>query len=372
MNHSNRWCSQTLILFVAATLLFSIRAHALEQIIRPYQSVRSAGMGGVLATTGLYDENFYGNPARSAANPHFKLQLPDPVIETTPTTVSVAKDLTGSDVLSKLGDKAGNNLHGRVQMSFPGVYWQSARNSYSIALLTSGQSDIAIRRSYRLDPNVIVDVGPHMTFARKYLPGERLAIGATAHLAYRASTRQNYSLVDFIQGKSFAPASAGGDGAQADFSVGSTYRLPAKFLKWDVDTGLYITNVLGGGFNNLKVNFFKNNQAPVNQPFSVGFGAGLKREELWKLGETMIAFDVLDINNNGKGSLFRLLHIGAETTFLMLKPRLGINQGYLCAGLGVMLRFFELELATYGEEMALNAGGFQDRRIALRLAFQIQ
>ena len=59
----------SLPVFALLGLALSPSAHALDQIIRPYQSVRSAGMGGVRITTGLYDENFFNNPARVTANP---------------------------------------------------------------------------------------------------------------------------------------------------------------------------------------------------------------------------------------------------------------------------------------------------------------
>jgi len=46
-------------IIAAAVLSISMRSEAVDQITRPYQSVRSAGMGGVRITTGLYDENFF-------------------------------------------------------------------------------------------------------------------------------------------------------------------------------------------------------------------------------------------------------------------------------------------------------------------------
>jgi len=80
---------------------------------------------------------------------------------------------------------------------------------------------------------------------------------------------------------------------------------------------------------------------------------------------------VIDFGNNPNGSLYRTLHLGGETHFSILVPRVGINQGYLAAGLGIDLKIFQLDLATYGEEMTLNPGGLEDRRYALRLGFQI-
>src|SRR5689334_25178572 len=101
-----------------STLLFTSQfAFALDQIIRPYQSVRSAGMGGVRMTTGLYDENFFNNPARVVANPYSKftvLQLTP--LEPNSSILSEGSSLMkGGDTLKKVTDSAGNNLHDRFQ-----------------------------------------------------------------------------------------------------------------------------------------------------------------------------------------------------------------------------------------------------------------
>ena len=59
----NKNKNQIQLTFILAGLLTVIpfSAQAIERITRPYQSVHSAGMGGVKLTTGFYDENFYGN-----------------------------------------------------------------------------------------------------------------------------------------------------------------------------------------------------------------------------------------------------------------------------------------------------------------------
>ena len=68
--------------FAVLSLTLATPSSALEQIIRPYQSIRSAGMGGVKITTGEYEENFWGNPARVAFNPKWRLTFFDFSAET--------------------------------------------------------------------------------------------------------------------------------------------------------------------------------------------------------------------------------------------------------------------------------------------------
>lgn len=358
-----------------AAALLSMPALALDQIIRPYQSVRSSGMGGVRLTTGLYDENFFGNPARVMANPKWKVQLPDPMFETTPGTLSAVSDIIGADddILAQVGDKAGTNLHGRVQMTFPSIYipFENAKMGFAFGLITSTQFDFDLRRSFRIEPQAVTDVGPALTVGRRFLDEDRLAVGVTSHVTYRVASQDGFSFVDLLQGKSLSPLQSGGDGAHLDFDVGATYKLPVQLLEFDLTPGFAINNLLGGRYKNLKLSLLDNGRLPPAQPRTYGFGIAASRESLWKFTDVTVAFEVTDIGNNPNGSLFRLIHIGGEARYGVLLPRLGINQGYLSAGLGLDLKIFTLDFATYGEELSLNSGGLQDRRIALRIGFQI-
>jgi hypothetical protein len=138
-------------------------------------------------------------------------------------------------------------------------------------------------------------------------------------------------------------------------------------MDWAV--GLTINQLLGGKFKMFGQS--GTGASPVPQPLAVGVGTSLSKKELWGLTDFVGAFEIQDIGNNTNGSLFRLLHLGSEAHYGVLAIRLGINQGYLAGGLGVNLKAFTFDLSTYGEEMTLNVGGKQDRRIAMKLSFQI-
>ena len=77
------------------------------------------------------------------------------------------------------------------------------------------------------------------------------------------------------------------------------------------------------------------------------------------------------IGNNPNGSIFRLIHFGHELRLGVFKFRLGLNQGYIAGGLGIDFKVLTIDAATYGEEMSLNAGGLEDRRMAIKIALQI-
>ena len=147
----------------------ALPALAQDQIIRPYQSVRGAGMGNVRYTTGLYDQNFFANPARVTANPKWKVTLLDPMVEVSaPVPGSIGGMVHGgSDFYKQLGEQAGENYHARVQTTFPSIYIppgdENDRWGFAVGLISSTQADVNLRRSFNVDPSVITDIGPAAT-----------------------------------------------------------------------------------------------------------------------------------------------------------------------------------------------------------------
>ena len=359
------------------------QARALDQIIKPYESVRSSGMGGVTLTTGLYDENYFGNPARVTDNPTWRVTILDPMVETNSNIGNSIKAVNGGNsVYSKLGADAGQNNHFRLQTTMPSVYIPPGTDGkwgFAFGLITSSQVDIDLRRSFSVDPTGIVDIGPALTVGRRLLEDDALSVGTTAHVTYRLSTNQDFTLVNLISGQSLSPSSTGGQGGMIDFDLGLTYKFK-HFHPADLNfsVGGALDNVLGGNFNNLKLPFVKNssgNPTPANKPIPEprrgGFGFSAERENFGILHNTVAALEFQDIGNNPDGSLFRTLHLGGETHLSLLALRAGINQGYFTGGVGIDLKIMTLDLSTYGEEMSLNPGGLQDRRYAAKLAFQI-
>jgi hypothetical protein len=361
-----------------ATLLACPSAQALDQIIRPLQSIRAGGMGGVRLTTGLYDENFFNNPARVTANPKFRFSILDVMAEGNSNLPSTISNITGSgDLLTKIGSGAGSNNHVRVQTTFPGIYIPTGDDgkwAFAFAIISSTQADIDLRQSFSVSPQAISDIGPAFTVGRKLLDDNALSVGATSHLTYRLASDQNYTFVDLIRGRSLSPLQTGGQGTGLDFDLGATYRLPLLTdspFKFNVAAS--IGNLLGGTYANIGFRPIASMVLlPPAQPRTYGFGGSATRESWWKLTDTTFALEFTDIGNNPDGGFFRLVHLGAETHLSVFAFRAGVNQGYLTAGMGIDLRFVTLELATYGEEMSLNPGGLEDRRYALKLAFQIQ
>ena len=366
------------LLLLPAFLTASTSALALDQIIRPYQSVRVAGMGGVRITTGLYEDNFFNNPARVTANPSSRFTLfKISALEVNKSLVDSESQLTtasNSEILDTISDLAGKNMHVRTQLVLPAFYLAAnddRKFAIGFGLIGSVQADAVVRQSYQTSFGGYLDVGPALTIGRKYLDNDALSLGFTGHLIYRLSTDPNYSLQDYISGKSPGITSIGGEGSMFDFDMGATYRIgDAKGL--NLQFGAAMQNILGGKYSNSAFRPVKLTQGPISQPRSLGVGVSISNPSLLIFSNPTVAFEVTDMLNNQNGSFYRLLHIGAEVEFLSIFTiRGGINQGYLTAGLGLDLRIITVEVATYSEEMGLNAGVLEDRRYAASVALQI-
>lgn len=353
-------------------------AWAQQQILRPYSSPRVTGMGGVVLTTGMWDDNFYGNPAQTGLNPRFKVRIFDvvPMLETTlPSITAIPRFLSTSDPMAALGQVVGQPIHLRIQTAWPSVFIPARNGRHwglGFGLTTSTQVDANLRASQQVDTSAHSDAAFHVSFAYKFLPDDILSIGVGTRFAYRLSAVPSYSLLSYFQGGALPNLLAtAGDGFMVDGDVGGTFRLPWKIAgQFEVLTAVALNNVLGGGYSNIPLSILNRGALPSAQPRQFGFGAAIRRLLWGPMKDSVLALEMQDIGNTGNGSWFRLLHLGGETRWRFLIARAGINQGYFTAGIGVYFRFFTLDLATYGEEMGLNAGDLESRRFAIRAGFQ--
>ena len=362
---------------VASFSASEAEARSFDNIIRPYTSARANGMGGVRYTTGMFDENFFGNPAKTSDNPHWRLDIINLLFEVNSGSIKNLGKLTKSgDTIENVASTAGTNNHVRIQTVIPAFYsphFFDVRNSFAVGLVHSTQADIGLRKDMALEPNVFTDIGPAVTFSRKFLPEERLAVGVTAHYVYRAATRGDYSTIDYIRGNNFKSVKdIAGEGADADADIGMRHNINWSPSGWELQDAFTINNVKGGKYDQ-KLNLMSGDQPlPVSQPRTYNAGLAARKPGFLGFSTSTFAFEVQDIGNNSGGSLFRLLHLGGELgikDYIFL--RAGVNQGYLTAGVGLDLPVLKLDFATYGEEMSLNAGGQEDRRYALRLGIAL-
>jgi len=365
------------ILILAALVSLSAEARTYSNIIRPYTSARATAMGGVLYSTGEYDENFFGNPARTSDNRTWRLDILDILVEVNSGAIQNFNSYTKSgDKVANVASTAGTNNHVRFQTVIPAFYtphFFDRRNAFAVGLVTSTQADIGLRKNMSIEPNAFTDIGPALTFSRKFMHDESIAIGVTAHYVYRVATRGDFSTIDYIKGNNFKSTSnVAGEGADADADLGMTHKIHWAPKGWHFQDAFTINNVKGGQYKQ-KLDLLKGDQPPPpSQPRTFNTGLAARKPGFLGFSTSTFAFEVQDIGNNEGGSLFRLLHLGGEFGIGdWVYLRAGINQGYLAGGIGLDFSVLKLDLSTYGEEMSLNAGGQEDRRYALRIGIAL-
>ena len=372
----SKLCTSVLVSLASSFIIAS--AHADEQIIRQYESVRDYGMGGLKITTGLYDDNFFANPARATANPVWRFTIFDPAVMVDNHFVSNVNSFAsgGGNVIQNVADTSGENNHLRIQTTMPAWYLPPSdhrRWAVAFAVITSSQTDLSLRQNYSINDDVFIDIGPAFTFAYQFLKDRSLSVGATAHLTYRLATNQPYTIADLLDGKSFSLNQIGQQGTSEDFDLGVTKVFPWHPIGIELSAAASINNVIGGKYNTsliTPVSGIGSSPPPANRIYGFGFSA--KRDIGYFFHDVLVGIEASDIGNNTNGSLFRTIHMGAETRILhILRPRIGFNQGYLSAGCGLDLKILEIDAATWGEELSLNPGQLQDRRYGVRVALQL-
>ncbi len=367
--------NQVVLKLALPALLLGSEALAYRPIIRDFHSVRTAGMGDIRYTVGQFEENFFANPARSTENPENLLQLPQLSFETSSGTLNSIKDLISSgDGLTAFQNSMGKPLSVRTQMVFPGYYnnhFIDEKMSFGIAAFFSAQLIPIVSQSGQISPTTAITAGPMINLARRFLDEDRLSIGINVKTQVRASSNSAFSIQDFLSGTDLGTAIKGGSGFGVDGDIGARFHPHWGLGGFRYEVAAAINNVLGGKYTNISRPIASWAGDPYRTKTAFNFGISARKTDAWIFDHWLLAMETTDIGNNDYGSFYRTLHFGTEAAWSVFRLRGGINQGYFTAGLGIDLAFFQLNVATYGEELGLNPGVLEDRRYALQLGFQI-
>ena len=367
-------------------LLLTSQAFATEEVMRIYKGVRSLGMGGVVTTTGRYDESFFGNPATQLEDESWKLSILSVTAEANThflsdaSKVSAVKSAGGTDAIQKISDSGlvGKNEHTRLTIIAPGFYsphFFGENTSLAFGLLVDEQTDLMLRGNADVDAQALVDIGPNFGVAHKFLDGA-LDVGVNGHLLYRLSGDPTLNATSFLAGQKLSLNSVAGQGIGVDFDLGAYYKLPwaIPFFK-KVSVGGSLNNMLQSTYRVAGSTVIK---SIVGSPFgndrTASLGVRADLPDFLLTSDSLVAIEFQDIGTTRRlSSFWKKLHMGAETHLLvkLLSVRAGFNEGYVAAGVGLDLPLFKFDVATYGEELGANTGQIEDRRIIARISLDI-
>jgi hypothetical protein len=201
---------------------------------------------------------------------------------------------------------------------------------------------------------------------------QRWSVGLTVKAIHRLQVNQSISAPQLATNSKIFDPSEAQEGMTLDADVGTLYT-PAvpthgffHFLHYFKPTfAVVVRNAVNEGFL-VDYHFIsKQSTKPDKLGRKVDVGSVWDMPHFWVF-EPRFAADLRDMGDPNwtpkKG-----YHLGAELAWKMYNWwkgfwSIGLNQGYLTAGFGGKLAWFQLEVATYGDEVGTTSAPYQSRR----------
>jgi F plasmid transfer operon, TraF, protein len=371
---------RTILIFCFTSLFFSISSQAANApdytIHQEYTSTRALGMGN--AFTAVVDDHsamFY-NPAALAVRTDTQLRLfLRAGIE--PEILSLTDDIdaAGDDEIAMnaaLEKHYGEHLYLRTTLG-----GMLVRPKWGLAILPVDLSlDLALHQSVAASVFVNAYVDSTVAFSRAKMVKvpklkNKLAVGWTAKVINRAF----YS--DIIQSSQLATDDSdlvnidrAAEGATLDLDIGVLYESKRGEGKWYQPTiGIVVKNILDYGFTtNFGLVSDDDSREPPKLQRRLDIGTKFDLPDFWVFDPKM-AIDVKDIGHDN-WTWLKGFHAGAEMYWKMTNWwkghwSVGLNQGYWTAGFGARLGIFQLDLASWGEEVGSSDHRQESRRYIL-------
>jgi hypothetical protein len=381
---TSKLSSLPLLIGLISLLWYPSAAQAIQEELRNYRGVRSSGMGGVLFTTGDYAEALFGNPARHSAISEPRWTIFEVSAETNTHTLGSTHELSslrsssGAATISNASKLIGENQHLQTQ-AFMGYFDPHFIEDLGFAagFVLDAQTNVTVNYTTDVDNQIIVDAGPAFGFSYPFLD-KNLLVGLNLRLIYRAASDGVINSLDFLTGGKLSLQNFGKQGVGIDGDLGAYYHIPWNLPFARLSAGATLSNFIKSHYDELPVDLIaaaRPRPANNDRLFNIGFRLDFEDKVLYTVPLTapIVALEFQDIGDAQKRMSFaKRTHIGAETKiYRILAVRAGLNQGYLAGGIGLELPVVRFDFATYGEELAGNAGQVEDRRFLVRLAFEL-
>lgn len=368
-----------LVVVLASGLMCTLSAFAQEsvhtRIHHQYQSIRAMGMGDAfIANANDYSALFY-NPAALAIRDSGQINMS---IEAGASANYPAffKDVDALQKRSYESESEKFNAYGEFLQKYYGktffvrtglleAIW--VRPGWSIGLLPLDltlEYQIHNQAAPALDVQTYVDSTLAYGFGhelRGWVPG-RLSWGTTLKFVNRAFASRQVNALDLVADSKTIKKEDLRDGYTLDADVGLLYSpLIAGEGFWSIfqlakpTFGAVVRNVADYGFGKTFRLFNKEKVDPPEKLHRVlDLGAKYEYPSVWIFGGRG-EVDFRDLGHPNY-SLRKSFHLGFEfdwtvTSWWKGSYRIGVNQGYPTVGLSALLFIFNLDLASYGEDV---------------------
>ncbi len=348
------------------------------QIHQEYTSTRALGMGNAYVAVVDDHSSLFYNPAALALRKDTQLRMF--------LRAGADKDVVSFYNDIKNAGKDDNKINAAIEKNYQDhLYFRAptlgavlVRPHWGLAILpVDFDVDLALHRSVAasifvnayLDSTVAWGYGNFVQvpwFNNKKYP---VAVGATVKFLHRAYYSDVIQSAEIASGQDLVSLTNAEEGGTVDVDMGALYTVPvADDAKIKPSFGLMVRNVIDEGFP-IKMRFLNKNASPpprLQRRLDVGTKLGLPT--FWVF-DPKIAFDVRDIGYDSWTPM-KGLHAGAELYWKMYNWwkghwSVGINQGYWTAGFGARMAIFQLDLASWGEEVGTTDAKHESRRYIL-------
>ncbi len=373
--------------FVVAALFVFVSSQALalqnQRIHSPYLGVRAIGMGDAFTAVADDYSGLLYNPAGLARfqegqlNVGIRGMITPNALSTVKGVIDASKTTDAAQVLTAFNKYLGTHEATRVGVD---AFW--VRPGWGVAFIPIDSTvDLDIRGG---GPTAGVNAYQDSTlaFGKAYNFGEKdsLSIGATAKVIYRAYFDKDLTPTDLASGsKEIVRLQDAKEGITLDADIGSMYtvQVPEEgWLSWlqyaKPTLGLVVRNVADYGFSK-NLHLFGKDTAnePAKLERRVDFGTRWDLPEFWVFSPRFM-FDMRDMGVR-YASFRKCLHIGTELLWKVSNSlkggyRMGLSQGYFSLGVSGTLWIFNLDLATYSEEIGTSESLRESRRYIAKLA----
>lgn len=373
----------------SATQALNFRIH------HEYQSPRALGMGDAfVAVADDYNALFY-NPAGMARREdgHLNMYIEGSIgqdIFKLGEDIDKASKTTGGEaaqqeaIMNVLSNVYGQNYY--FQTSLPDAIW--VRPGWGMGIIPLNMTaDFTVHKQLGPALNATIYSDTIIAYGRakdyNWFQDAHTSAGWTAKIINRGYLSEAVAAIDLAADPKLIQPSDFREGATLDVDWGMLYtpELPEEGI-WSTlrlakpTFGLVVRNIADYGFvSDLNLyNKEKTEEKPEQLYRRVDIGSRWEYPELWIFGGrgTLDFRDLL----HPKVNLRKSTHLGFEFDWTVKSwwkghYRVGLNQGYLTAGLSMLFTVFNLDLVTYGEDIGSYDAPKESRKWMLRLNVDI-
>jgi hypothetical protein len=365
--------------------VFAPSAFAVKEYYSISRSVRALGMGGAFYGLSNDENALFYNPAGLGfyeKGSDFMLSVKgdlSPGILSAASTLIQSANKTVGQIVSDLETYQGTPMYGGLTPLM--AYYVRKRFAAGL-LLGDTKVDLSLLGrdlDTSIDVSLLSDSGFFLGSGFKVAPN--LSVGMNLKMVFRAGGSRQFTVTDIAQGSGLSGdlSTWGGAGLGVDFDLGAMYELPKIASGVTTRLSLSLNNVLASPLNAVRLRLGSSASSPPGLSRMVTLAGHMRLPGVLGADQVDLLLDLSEFGLGGQsdpelgarsGSIWKHVNFGLELPYRnWFFARLGFRQGNFTAGMGIDARFFQMDIATYAEELATLPGRLTSRRVAFRLAF---